>query len=620
MNIAGNQPSDTAVGPVGLDQSLWLAFANARTDTAFLSGWLALVVARVPDAVSGVLLEADHDAGAFVARSVVPDPRRDLSGFRAVAERAMASRRPAIATDDGLTRIAWPVTTGAAPVAMVAVLELGSGDSRAGAAALRDLHWGSGWLAARLWERQARQEGQRVKRSALALDLVAVAGEHAKVEAAAMALVNELQNALNCDRVTMGMLKGRRTAPRIRLLAVSHAAWFRKRSTLAERIEAAMEECFDQAASVAFPPIADAGPAITVAHADHVQAGGARHMITAPMLDESGPVGAVCLERREDRPFSPDDLLMAETAAALLGPVMEVKRRNRRWFGGRIVDGTLHGLGVLLGPRRLSWKLLALALMALTVAAATITGPFRLKADAVLRGEVQRAAVAPFAGYIRTGPLRAGDRVEEGAVLARLDDTDLRLEELRWQSEIDRLIAQSRSALAQYDRTEVALLEAQIEQARARLDLTRARLARTEIRAPIAGLIVMGDLSQRLGAPVQEGEVLFEIARLDTWRIDLYLDERDLRHVALDQGGRIALTGQPDSDLPFDLTRITPVAELRDGVNTFRLEAALAGDPAGLRPGMTGVARIDAGEALLAWIWTRRLLDWMRQTLWTWQP
>jgi hypothetical protein len=35
---------------------------------------------------------------------------------------------------------------------------------------------------------------------------------------------------------------------------------------------------------------------------------------------------------------------------------------------------------------------------------------------------------------------------------------------------------------------------------------------------------------------------------------------------------------------------------------------------------MEGVARIEAGEALVAWTWTRRLVDWLRQTAWTWQP
>jgi RND family efflux transporter MFP subunit len=238
----------------------------------------------------------------------------------------------------------------------------------------------------------------------------------------------------------------------------------------------------------------------------------------------------------------------------------------------------------------------------------------------VLRGEVQRAAVAPFAGYIDAAPLRAGDAVAPGDLLARLDDADLRLEQLRWRSEIDRLNAQGRDALARYDRTEMALLETQIEQAQAQLRLTEARLERTRITAPIAGVIVAGDLSQQLGAPVQAGEVLFEVAPLDAFRVDLFLDERDLRYVEEGQTGQLILAGQPSDGLAMAVARITPIAEAREGVNTFRLEARLEESPPGLRPGMEGVAKIEVGEALIAWIWTRRLIDWLRHTAWTWQP
>jgi multidrug resistance efflux pump len=623
MAITQEVPEPTAaVKPLSFDQGLWSAFANARNEQSFLTGWLALLVNRVPAARLGAVLQADHEAGAFVPRAIVPDPRQDLSALREIAEKSLGSGRPATATAENgtCTRLAYPVRLGEAPVASVVVLELAGSDQRAAQAALRDVHWAAGWLNARLWQGRAEAEAGRVARAGVALDVLAVLAEHRRPEAAAMAVVNEMQGVLGAEQVSIGMLRGARTAPRIRLLAMSYSAWFRKRSALAESTEAAMEECYDQAGSVSAPPLASLARAIAVAHEDHIRASRTTHMLSVPLPDEDGIVGVLTVERRRDEPFTEDDRLVAESVAALVGPVLELKRRNRRWVGGRMLDGTLHVLAILLGPRRLSWKLLALALIGLTVAAATVTGPFSVQAEAVLRGEVQRAAVAPFAGYIAAAPLRAGDAVAPGDLLARLDDADLRLEQLRWRSEIDRLNAQSRDALARYDRTEMALLETQVEQGRAQLRLTEARLERTRITAPIGGVVVSGDLSQRLGAPVQAGEVLFEIAPLDAFRVDLFLDERDLRYVDAGQAGRLILTGQPSDGLAMAVTRITPIAEARDGVNTFRVEAQLEDAPPTLRPGMEGIARIHVGEALVAWIWTRRLVDWLRQTAWTWQP
>ena len=133
-------------------------------------------------------------------------------------------------------------------------------------------------------------------------------------------------------------------------------------------------------------------------------------------------------------------------------------------------------------------------------------------------------------------------------------------------------------------------------------------------------MIVTGDLSQKLGAPVQLGEVLFEVAPLDRYRVDIFVDERDLRYVAEGMAGRIALAGQPTEGLALTVTRLTPLAEAREGANTFRVEAALDAPPQGLRPGMEGAAKLEVGEAPLVWIWSRGMLDWVRRTLWTWQP
>ncbi|EAQ02909.1 GAF domain protein [Pseudooceanicola batsensis HTCC2597] len=607
---------------IALDASLWSSFANARGDRAFLTSWLALILSKVPRAALGVILEPDPATGAFVPSAIAPDPRRDCTQFRSIAEKVLGSGRPATeTTEDGAVLVAYPVRIEAAPVDRVVALELRQANKAQGQAALREIHWAGGWLSARAWQGFAADQTLGMHRAAVALDLLALTAEHQRPEPAAVAIINELQTVMKADQVSLGMIVRRRASPRIRLMAMSYSAWFKKRSALVERLETAMEEAYDQNGCVAVPALASTRRAIAVAHDDLVAASRTEHVLTAPLQDANGAVGAITVERRRaDAPFTDEDIRLLESVASLAGPVLELKRRNRRWFGGRIIDTVGHALGVVLGPRRLSWKLLTVALLALAVAAATVRGPFRITADGVMRGAVLRAAVAPFNGFIETAPARAGDTVAAGDVLAELDDTDLRLEELRWRSELDRLEAQQRDALAQYDRPQVAFLEAQIAQGRAQLDLALQQLSRTTITSPIDGLVVTGDLSQKLGTPVQPGELLYEVAPLDAFRIDIYVDERDLRHVTGDQSGRIALSGRPDEGLPFEITRITPVAEARDGANTFRVEAELKDLPDWLRPGMEGVARIDAGEELIAWVWSRRLINWLRETAWTWQP
>jgi multidrug efflux pump subunit AcrA (membrane-fusion protein) len=166
----------------------------------------------------------------------------------------------------------------------------------------------------------------------------------------------------------------------------------------------------------------------------------------------------------------------------------------------------------------------------------------------------------------------------------------------------------------------VHIVAARLAQAEAQLALLDEQLARTRLVAPFDGIVVAGDLSRALGSPVAKGDVLFEIAPLDGYRIILEVDERDVAQVAEGQAGELALTALPGEALPLVVERVTPVATAEDGRNYFRVEARLDAPSDGLRPGMEGVAKVEAGPRRLAWILGHDLADWLRLWTWSWWP
>jgi RND family efflux transporter MFP subunit len=265
-------------------------------------------------------------------------------------------------------------------------------------------------------------------------------------------------------------------------------------------------------------------------------------------------------------------------------------------------------------------KLLTTVAVLLFAFLAVAKGDFRVTADMVLEARVLRAAVAPFDGYIGEAPVRAGDVVREGDLLATLDDRELSLERVRWSSQLQQLLNQYRQALAERDAAQVAILTAQVDQARAQLGLVEDQLAKTRIEAPFDGVVVTGDLSQELGAPVQRGEVLFEVAPLDEYRVVLEVDERDIEELEPGQTGTLAFTAFPHESFPFTVEKITPVSTPSEGRNTFRVEAELAETPPRLRPGMEGVGKVEVDRRRLLWIWTHEAVDWVRLKLWNWLP
>jgi multidrug resistance efflux pump len=607
----------------GPESQAWAAFASASSRDAFCRAWLALQCSIIPDTRAGLLLLRGDDDAAYVPAAVWPDPRQDLGYLAGAAQQALAQRRGMVVGLDGAERaqvapgsvhVALPIETDSQVMGAV-VLDLFARPEPLLQAILRQLYWGTGWLEALLRRYQSRRDAQLLERAAVGLDLVQAAQEHAGLNEAAMAIVNELATKLCADRVSLGVER----RGKLELRAISRTAWFDRRTQLVESIENAMDEAIDQDAAIAYPAAPQAGGKVMVAQRDLAARAGAEAVLTVPLVSRGRPVGALSLERNRGPAFDAVAFELCRVVGELLGPTLEARLERERWLRGRAVDMLAEWRDRLLDPRRPALKLGAGLLVLAVAFLGFANGAFRITAKTMVEGAVQRAAVAPFQGYVAEALVRAGDTVRKGQVLAVLDDRDLRLERVRWESEKEQADSKYREALAKHDRAASRILAAQLSQAEAQLALTEEKLARTQLVAPFDGVVVSGDLSQLLGAPVDQGKVLFELAPLDAYRVILQVDERDIAHVALGQRGELALTGLTGTTLPFTVKAITSVSTPQEGRNFFRVEAQLNA-AAGLRPGMEGVGKIAAGERRLAWIWTRNFVNWLRLSLWAWMP
>jgi multidrug efflux pump subunit AcrA (membrane-fusion protein) len=196
----------------------------------------------------------------------------------------------------------------------------------------------------------------------------------------------------------------------------------------------------------------------------------------------------------------------------------------------------------------------------------------------------------------------------------------MRLEQARLTSEREQYLVEQRKSMADREMAATNVLGKKMRQAEAQLALLDEEIRRATILAPFDGVVVNGDLSQSLGAPVEAGQVLFEVAPLRSYRLVLKADERDIGYLQAGQPGELLLTSLPDSHFPFKVVQITPVSSAEEGRNYFRVEARLDETSPRLRPGMEGYAKVVVGRAHLVWIWTHDLTDWIRLKLWSWLP
>lgn len=173
-----------------------------------------------------------------------------------------------------------------------------------------------------------------------------------------------------------------------------------------------------------------------------------------------------------------------------------------------------------------------------------VTGEFQATDRVDLRPEI--------AGRIAELGFRDGQKVSVGQILVRLDDSLLKAEYAQAKAEAD--LAESNFARAKelFDRQFISprgLDEAKANAAvaDARRDLSFARLARTEIRAPFAGRAGLRDWS--VGDYVKEGERLVTIEDNERMHFDFRVPGRYASQVSVGQVLSIQTEGVSDDRL-----------------------------------------------------------------------
>lgn len=603
-------------GVAVLDQSLWAQFHEAGSAEAFVRAWLGLQCRNIPGALSSALVLGEPDVGPFTPVATWPREDDVSPGLMHAANEAVAKRQSVVVeAGQGGATLALPIMMEDRIYGTIAVT-LGGGAGLSPVEALRQLRWGSGWLEALLRRDQSATDAALRERTMKALDFVSVVLEKSRFSEAASALVTELAGRLGCEQVGLGLMRRRRC----KVVALSHVSGFGTKMNLVRDLGLAMDEAMDQGDIVLYPAPDSWDYRVNRHHEELAHAHKVGSVLTIPLRVEEEPFGALTFERPAGRPFDEELVELCDVVASMVAPVLAEKRKNDRWLITKIFSAIWRQITLLLGPRYLGRKIATIIAAVLVWLAATTYTDFKVPAPARVEGAIQRTVVAPFNGYIQSETVRAGARVEEGAILATLNDQDLTLERLRWTTARSQRDIEYSRALAAGERAEASIIRSQIAQAEAQLALIDAQLSRTRITAPFDGIVVSGDLSQSVGTAVERGQELFRIAPLTAFRVALEVDESDVAEVEIGQSGQLRLAASPDQSLDVTVERITPVARQRDGRNFFRVEAALDSRQTWVRPSMEGIARITIDERLLVAVWTRRLRDWLRLTAWRFSP
>lgn len=416
-----------------------------------------------------------------------------------------------------------------------------------------------------------------------ALECLAALADAAGLDEAIGALLAVIARQYSCSRVAFGWA----AASGVRVVGLSDGVGVRLSHEVGAPLATAMDEALDQEAAVAWPAPVSGESHVNVAQAQLARLAQVGTACSVPMFVRGRAIGAISLERAAPD-FDTDTVAELQRLAALIAPVLRMQRRLERPvadFGARLLERRLRAGG-------LAGAALVLSLACL------LPVPDRVGGAARVEGAMQRLLTSPLDGWLLRVHVRPGDAVREGQVLVELDDRELSQERLRWSTEAEQAGRQATEAIAREDRAQYAVHAARAVQARAQLSMVDTQLARQRVSAPFDGLVLSGDLTQTLGAPVKAGDTLVSVAPAGRHRVIVDVDERDVARVATGAEGVLALTAHAGSLVPIRVVRISPAAVAREGRTVFEIEAEPA-TQAELRPGYEGVGKIEAGSRRL---------------------
>jgi multidrug efflux pump subunit AcrA (membrane-fusion protein) len=222
-------------------------------------------------------------------------------------------------------------------------------------------------------------------------------------------------------------------------------------------------------------------------------------------------------------------------------------------------------------------------------------------ANIELQAEQRRFVAVPFDGPLRSSTVRPGDLVNEGDLLAEIDPRELEYELSGVNAELEKALQEKKAKMVERNVAGSQMAELDSQRLRSEADLLMLRRQNLEIRSPITGVIVRGDLERSWGMPMMRGDTLFEVAPLEVMQVEIAIPEREIRHVRTGMTVDFSVDALPDRALQGTLLWIHPRAELIENENVFIARMELVNPDLLYRPGMHGRARIRSDRHPLIW-------------------
>ena len=461
-----------------------------------------------------------------------------------------------------------------------------------------------------LWDAwcSGRDLSWEASQSAAIIELVAQLQDIEDSRQAKFGLVNGICERLGSARVALGVVDGAGTACRVE--AISELSEFDRRSSLADAVEAALAETVVREEVVEWPNQRDDGLSGLSAHRRLQTTAEATVILSVPLATSS-------------------DHTVGALTCWWNGPVPDVEKKKRLLSAlmlpvGAVLNSIEHGTGAgaltqTVRRYKRTWNksrwLTAMLLCVVVAASLFIPVKHRLSAKVLIEPLTHRIVAAPFDGIVQKSTVKPGDIVVRGDTLVQLDGREINWQLNGLRAEVKATEKRRDISMADGNTSAAQLARLDMQRLQARMQLLEHHLDNLEVKSPLNGMIITGNLDRNEGSPVKKGQSLFEVAPLDRVIAEVGVAASDISYFKPDMPLTITLDSLPDAIWTLRLPRVRPRATIRDGSSVFIGEVEITNEASRLRPGMGGDATLYGDDRALGWVlfhkpW-ERVLRWL---------
>lgn len=257
------------------------------------------------------------------------------------------------------------------------------------------------------------------------------------------------------------------------------------------------------------------------------------------------------------------------------------------------------GLGTLLagcgGGQRGGFQMPPMPVEVADVVSGRVTDRFH--AVGTLEANETVKMVTEINAVVREMPFAEGQSVAMGALIARLEDSDLKAEAARTRAlreqartnhdRVQQLFDQQAASKQELDDAASALKVAEANDA-----LADTRLAKARLRSPLSG--VVGRRMVSPGAYLSVGQQITEVASVDVMKMAFSAPERYLPDLRRGAQVEVTTTAYPGVVFAGTISVVDPI--LDPAARTVQVEARIPNRGRKLRPGMSADVTATLGE------------------------